>query len=124
MKWNGQILYISKAFGLLIACNCNPKDLTITKLGETYGFQMDAPELTDDFLSIRKQRIKETLSSWKNIAFYFRYTNLQFEPTWLLNIDIWLLKIKISSLRIDIWSYRGDTTIHNVKENKEFVVIH
>lgn len=48
---------------------------------EKHGFQMDAPELTDDFLSIRKQRIKETLSSWKNIAFYFRYTNLQFAPT-------------------------------------------
>ena len=69
------------AFGLFIACNCNPKDLTITKLGEAYGFQMDAPKLTDHFLSIRKQRIKETLSSWENIAFYFRYTNLQFAPT-------------------------------------------
>ena len=52
---------LSKAF------NCILHDLIIVKL-EAYGFQMDTLKLVYDYLSNRKQRVKQ-FSSWKDVEY-------------------------------------------------------
>ena len=112
------------AFGALLTdlsnvSDCITHDLIIAKL-EAYGFQIDTLRLVYDYLSNRKQRVKlnETFSSWKDLEYGAPQGSI---------LGPLLFKIHLSDLfyfldDLHIASYADDTTLHTVKENKEFVI--
>ena len=104
---------LSKAF------DCIPHDLIIAKL-EAYGFQTNALNLVNDYLSNRKQRVKinETFSSWKNIECGVPQGSV-LRPL-LFNIHLCDLFYFLEDL--DIASHADDTIIYTVKENKESII--
>ena len=112
------------AFGALLrdlskAFDCIRHSLTIAKL-EAYGFQIDTLRLTYDYLSNRNQRVKfnETLSFWRDIEYGVPQGSI-LGPL-LFNLHLRDLSYFLDD--VDAASYADDTTLYNVKENKDSVI--
>ena len=102
---------LSKAF------DCIPHDLNIAKL-EAYGFHIDTVKVIHDYLSNRKQRVKDN-DAYSSRRIYFMVSHM--DPYSVLYYPLYILLDLFYFLEdLGIASYADDTTIYTVSEKKSY----